>query len=149
MALKELIGKAVDHALTLGVFERVNGYEPKSAPGSGLTAAIWSQEVSPVQSSGLASTSVRVELNTRIYSNMLAEPQDAVDPTMLDAVDLLCAAYSAGFTLGGAVRKVDLLGSDGVALSAKAGYITQDGRIYRVMTITLPLIVNDLWTQTP
>ena len=148
MALKELIGKAVDHALTLGVFERVNGHEPKSAPGSGLTAAIWAQEVTPVQSSGLASTSVRVELYTRLFTNMLAEPQDAIDPAMLDAVDLLCAAYSASFTLGEAVRKVDLLGSDGVALSAKAGYITQDGRIYRVMTITLPLIVNDLWTQS-
>jgi hypothetical protein len=80
---------------------------------------------------------------------MLAEPQDAIDPAMLDAVDLLCGAYSAGFTLGGALRSIDLLGTYGAPLSAKAGYLTQDSKLYRVMTITLPCIVNDLWTQTP
>ena len=149
MALKELIGKAVDHALTLGIFERVNGYEPKSPPGGGLTAAIWAQLVEPIQASGLNSTSVRVELNVRLYANMLSEPQDAIDPAMLNAVDILCAAYSADFTLGDAIRNVDLLGSYGRPLSAQAGYISLADRLNRVMTITLPLIVNDLWTQSP
>jgi len=36
-----------------------------------------------------------------------------------------------------------------VALMAKAGYLSQDGRIYRVMVITIPIIVNDVFTQAP
>jgi hypothetical protein len=42
---------------------------------------------------------------------------------------------------------VDLLGSAGAPLSAQAGYLNQDGRLFRVMTLTLPIIVNDVWDQ--
>jgi hypothetical protein len=34
-------------------------------------------------------------------------------------------------------------------LSAQAGYINQDGKLMRVMTIMLPLVVNDAWVQVP
>lgn len=143
-----LITKVTDHALTLGVFESVNGHEPKSAPGKGLTAAVWVQDLSPIQASGLSSTSVRVELNVRIYTSMLSEPQDAIDPAVLVAADTLMAAYSADFDLNAPnVRMVDLLGAYGVPLKAAAGYINQDNRLYRVMTVTLPIILNDQWGQ--
>ena len=42
---------------------------------------------------------------------------------------------------------VDLLGMAGSPLGAQAGYINQDGALYRVMTITLPLLITDAWTQ--
>ena len=51
--LGTLIDAAVSHALTTGRFEKVNGYEPKSAPGYGLTAAVWVQNVASIQGSGL------------------------------------------------------------------------------------------------
>jgi carbon-monoxide dehydrogenase large subunit len=38
---------------------------------------------------------------------------------------------------------------DVLALSAVAGYINQDGKVLRVMTLTLPLVVNDVWSQAP
>jgi hypothetical protein len=44
---------------------------------------------------------------------------------------------------------VDLLGQFGTPLSAQAGYVNQDGRLFRIMTITLPLVVNDVWGQAP
>jgi len=34
-----------------------------------------------------------------------------------------------------------------VPLSALAGYLNQDGKLYRVMTVTLPIIINDIWAQ--
>jgi hypothetical protein len=34
-------------------------------------------------------------------------------------------------------------------MTARAGYINQDNKMYRVMTITLPLVVNDTWLQSP
>ena len=146
--LAPLVDAAVSHALTTGLFEKVNGHEPKSAPGSGLTAAVWAQSIGPVQSSGLSSSSGRVELNVRIYTNMLSEPQDAIDPRMIAATSTLLSQYSGDFDLGvTGVRNVDLLGLAGVPLSAQAGYLNQDGKLYRVMTLTLPVIVNDVWDQ--
>lgn len=144
-----LLGAAVDHALRLGLFEKVNQHEPKAAPGKGLSAAVWVQRLQPVRSSGLASTSVRVELRERLYTSMIQDPQDGIDPNLLDATDALMAAYSADFTLGSLVRSVDLLGAHGDPLSAQAGYLNQDGQLLRVMDITLPLLVNDLWEQVP
>jgi hypothetical protein len=142
-----ILNEVQSHAMSSGLFERVNGHEPKNAPGNGLTAAVWAQDIAPVRGSGLASTSARVVFNVRIYSSMLQEPQDAIDPQILNAVDVLMTAYSGDFTLGGNVRNIDLLGQTGQALSALAGYINQDNKMYRVMTIALPVIVNDVWEQ--
>jgi hypothetical protein len=135
------------HALASGWFDAVNGHEPKSAPHNGITGAVWVDQIDPVKTSGLASTSVRLTLNVRIYTNMLTEPQDAIDPNVVGATDALMGAYSADFTLGGLARHVDLLGIHGVALAGRAGYLNQDNRLFRVMTITLPVIVNDVWDQ--
>ena len=57
-------------------------------------------------------------------------------------------ASSGDLDLGEEVRCVDLLGQTGRALSAQAGYLEQDSKLFRVVVITLPLIVNDLWDQT-
>lgn len=138
------------HASASGYFESVNGAEPKNAPSTGgLTAAVWADRVAPLRSSGLNSVSVLVVFNVRIYGSAQSEPADAIDPNMLAAVDALCAAYSGDFTLGGLARSVDLLGANGTALNVQAGYLSQDGVLYRVMTITVPVIVNDLWEETP
>lgn len=143
-----LVDAIVSHALALGVCERVNAYEPKSAPGNGITAAVWVQQIQPVaRLSGLAITSARVEFTVRLYTNMLKDPQEDIDPALMGAVDLLMAAYSADFTLGGLVHSVDLLGAHGEPLFARAGYLSQDNRLYRVFDLTLPLVIADCWEQ--
>lgn len=150
MNVQAILDAVVSHAAASGQFERVNGHEPKSAPGNGLTAAVWVQSVGPVPNgSGLQRTSAVVVFNVRVYAPMLMEPQDAIDPALVGAVDALMSAYSGDFELGGNVRCVDLLGMAGIPLSAQAGYLEQDKRIYRVMTITLPVIVDDAWEQVP
>lgn len=145
---KSLVDAVVSHAATLGQFERVNSHEPKNAPGHGLTAAVWVQRLGPVAlASGLAATSALLLVNVRLYSNMIAEPQDAIDPNLTDAVDALIAAYTGDFTLGGIVRNVDVLGQFGTPLSAEAGYLEQDRKMFRVMTLTVPMVINDAWEQ--
>lgn len=146
LGTKAILAAVISHAKASGKVERVLTHEPKSAPGNGITVAVWVQNLRPVTSS-LTSTTARLELSVRIYTNMLADPQDAIDTRLLDAVDALMAAYSGDFQLGGLVKDVDLLGADGDPLSADAGYLEQDGKLYRVMVITLPLIVSDLWGQ--
>ena len=150
MNTKAIIEAVATHALKTGWFERVNQHEPKAGPPEGLTCAIWAQRLGPVPSgSGLASTTARLEMNVRIYTNMLYEPADSIDPRIVGAVDDLMGAYSGDFTLGATIRNVDLLGQAGPGLEAVAGYLTLDQRLYRVMTIHVPLIVNDAWTQAP
>jgi hypothetical protein len=136
------------HAATLGVFDMVNLHEPKNAPSSHLTCAVWVQDMVPA-SSGLAATSFRITFNVRIFSSMLQEPQDAIDVDMLTAVDLLLADYIGNFTLGGLLREVDIRGIDGNPLRVDAGYLTQDSKVYRVLTISLPVVINDLYAEAP
>jgi hypothetical protein len=139
----------VSHAMASGLFEVVNGHEPKSAPGNGLTAAVWVQDIGPQEGgSGLQSTTGRLAFTVRIYNGMLSEPRDDIDPNVLSAVDTLIAAYSGDFELGGLVRNVDLLGMSGTPLSARAGYLNQNNTLYRVMDINVPVIINDLWSQS-
>lgn len=150
LAPQGIIDAVVSHALASGRFERVNGHEPRNPPGVGATAAVWVDLIEPARlNSGLNQTTARLVLNVRIYTSTLSEPQDAIDPAVIGAVSTLMAAYSGDFTLGGLVRNVDLLGQAGNPMAAQAGYLQQDGRLYRVMTISLPLIVNDVWGQAP
>lgn len=129
--------------MALGLFERVNTHEPKNAPGHGLTCAIWAQSINTFrQRSGLDTTSAQVTFNVRIYSTMIQEPQDAIDPEVMRAVDVILNAFNGDFTLGGQPGYVDLM-----SITSTAGYITIDKTAYRVMTITLPVIVDDVWNQ--
>lgn len=146
--VKLIVEAVVSHAATSGWFERVNGHEPKNAPGHGLTAAVWMQRITPVAAqSGLAATSALLLLNVRVYASMLTEPQDAIDPNLTAATAALMGAYTGDFTLGGLVADVDLLGRHGTALAAEAGYLEQDRKMFRVYTVTVPLVVNDIWEQ--
>ena len=149
--LKGLFEACESHQMAIGFFDGgMSRHEPKSAPGWGLSAASWLQDVRPVQAaSGLAATSVRVELVTRIYMNMLAEDEDRIDPDAYAAADVLMAAYHGDFTLDGMVRNVDLLGAHGEPLRTRAGYIRIGGSMYRTLDVITPLILNDVWTQSP
>lgn len=145
-----ILNAVVDHALRSGHFERVNKHEPASSPGTGLSAAVWVDRVQPVAAaSGLRATSARVALNLRIYAGALQEPRDAIDPAVTAATDALMNAYSGDFELGGLIRNIDLLGAHGQPLAAQAGYLDIQGAQYRVMTITIPCIINDAWDQSP
>lgn len=142
-----ILNAIVSHALSIGWFDQVNQHEPKDRPPSGVTAAVWVDRVQPVVSSGLASTSVLMVFNVRLYTSTLQEPQDAIDPTMIKAIDDLYSAYIGDFTLGGLVREVDVRGTYGAGLDGQAGYLKQDEVMYRVFTISLPVVVNDAWDE--
>ena len=137
-----------DHALSSGLFETVNMHEPKNAPGNGLVAAYWIDYIGPAASqSGLNKTTGLLVITGRIYSSMYQTPYDDIDPNILSAVTTLMGAYSASFTLTAKVRNIDLQGISGRKLEAQAGYVSIDNKMMRVMDITIPMIVNDIWNQ--
>lgn len=145
-----IIAALESHALSLGMFALVNTHEPKAAPINGLHGALWVDEIAPAQRrSGMASTSARLVFNFRIGIGMIAEPQDDIDPQILVATMALMRAYSGDFELGGQAAQIDLLGAYGSPLGARAGYLPQDGKLFRVMVITIPIILNDVFDQSP
>lgn len=147
-AVVSLVAQLESMAAGTGVFRSVNFHEPKQAPGTGLRLAIWVQAISPIPAaSGLASTSGYVVCSARVYGNMLSKPEDEIDPRIMTAVTVLIGAYSADFTLGGTVRNIDLLGTYGQSLGAQAGYVAIDNHLYRQMTLTIPCVIDDMWSQ--
>lgn len=150
MSLQTLINDLVSHAQATGLFEQVGSSQPVSIPETGITCAIWFKNADPVKElSGLGTTTVDVVFNVRLYSSLMQQPYDGIDPAIMDATSTLCANYSGSFTLGGDVMNVDLLGAWGPPMAADAKYMTQDNVTYRVVTITLPLIMADFWNQVP
>lgn len=147
LATRDIFNAVVSHAMSLGQFEQVNAHQPKNPPGNGLSCAVFADRIGGIRSSGLDSTSARLVLTLQVVKPMTAEPADDIDINMIDAVDAMYAAYCGDFTLGGLVRQVDVRGSEGVGLDTVFGYLTVDGIDYRVATVTLPLLINDLWTE--
>jgi hypothetical protein len=133
------------HALSLGIFRRVNLHEPENAPGDGLSCSI---HLGPIAGdgtiSGQGSVSGTITFMVWIWNPMMQKPLDGVDPAVLTAVSTLLNAYSGDFTLGGSVRNIDLL-----HMRADPVYVEQEGKQFRVEQITLPIYINDLWVMLP
>lgn len=148
-AILAIFNAVESHAEASGYFETVNRHEIENAPGHGLHVEIWLQRLGPVAAaSGLAATTGLLLINNRIRAPITQESADAIDPYMLEATLNLMGAYSGDFEFGGNVRNVDLLGAHGVPLQFIGGYLPQGSSLSRVYTIDLPLVINDLWSQS-
>lgn len=133
-----------------GFFDTTTGHEPKAAPSStGVSCSVWFNDMSAVQSSGLASASIRIEFTMCVYTSMLSEPQDGIDPRIIRAAGSLFTALIGEFALSlGDARYVDVFGSDGEQLRAIGGYLDQDGKKFRVINTMVPIIINDAFTES-
>lgn len=151
------IGLALlDKGLTLGIFESHSFHEPKSAPQGKLHLALFGATMDPIpELSGLNIVSVRVEFQMVILRDMFESP-DMVDPETMGAAGRLMNAMANGFTLDGIVHAVDVLGAYGEKLRSQSGYITigggggsgaqGGGKMFRVMSVFVPVILADCWT---
>jgi len=144
-----IIAELVTAASSVGVFDAVVAHEPKSAPApTGVTCAVFVNEAGPVQSSGLSALSMRLEFTMRLYTAMIQEPADGIDPLLLRAADVLTAYLCLHFTLSGKARYTDFLNADGQGLRWVAGYVTQDAKPFRIIDIMTPVVINDLYPLT-
>jgi len=131
-------------AQELGIFQAVDTHEPENAPGNRLYCSINLGSARPVTSSGLNSVSGQVTLTVRVWSSAIQKPLDNIDPELLAAACSLMGAFAGGFTLNESVRNIDLFG-----MSAQPAWVDFEGKPFRVIEIALPLVINDLWTETP
>ena len=150
-AVTGLFQAVTDVARTTGAFQRVNGHEPKNAPGTQLSCSIWLSGIAPASKvSGMTRVSGVVTFTARITKSILGAnvmEDDSIEIQVATAICQLMAAYSGGFTLGGTVFAIDLLGMAGSPLSAKALYFEQDGKFFRGSEMEIPVIISDLWTE--
>jgi hypothetical protein len=147
-AVNALADAIISMCKQLGVFSTVLFHEPRNPPSSMPAAAIWWRDLIPAQSSGLASVSGTVTFTIRIFQSAMGTiPQNKIDPALMKNAALILQALSGGFTLGGTVREVDLLGAEGTALSVKSGYLPHGDVLLRVADITVPVVINDLWQE--
>jgi hypothetical protein len=151
------------HAQQTGLFDVVVGAPLLSSPplvdgGSGLSFEAY---MGPIQAyaagSGLASTAGIVVIYCIVGlrddpGTMSEGDRDDIDPRIASACDEMLRRYGAGFTLGGLVRNIDIFGAAGQGvLGVRPGWVQVGGPEAprrRVGTITLPMIVNDLWPQS-
>lgn len=144
-AAKAIFDALASHAEKLAIFARVNRHEPENAPGNRLSCAIILGGIAAEPAaSGLGAVSGRITFVVHIWSAMMTRPLDGIDPEVLGAVSVLLGEYSGAFSLDGAggTRNVDLMG-----LRAQAAYLLQEGKEFRTVQITVPVIVNDLWAE--
>ena len=143
-----VLGRLLDHAKVLGVFTVARLTEFKSAPPPGLCFALWVERLgtSPV-GSGLASTNAIMPCKARIYLPMLYKPESDIEIKVTDAADAYLGRLNGGFTLGGAVRNIDVFGEAGEPLMWIFGYANIDNQLYRIADLSMNMIFNDSWTQ--
>lgn len=142
-----LLGKLQAHATDKGSFESVILHEPKSAPGAGITLAMWLDKTRPTLASGLDSVSMLVVVNLRAYLPFVSQPEDAIDAALWAAMDPVIQSYCTDFTLNGTARAVDIFGENGQEMDAVYGYLTQDGTVFRIVELAVPVIVNDCYQE--
>lgn len=148
-AISAVLEKLVAYNLASARVDQVNTHEPKNAPGNQITCAIWVQSVKPIRASGLAATSGVVLYDARFYQNFKSQPFDMIDPNLQAAATDFMGSMTGDFNLGGTgdTRHIDLLGAYGATLSMQAGYVEIDRGIFRIMTVAVPIVINDMFTQ--
>lgn len=130
-------------AQQLGIFQNVDTHEPQNAPGNRLYCSINLGPIRPT-TSGLAAVSGRVTLIVRVWSAAMQRPLDDIDPEALATVSALMGALAGSFTLGGSVRDIDLM-----QMSAQPGYVDFQEKQFRVVEITVPVEINDMFAEVP
>ena len=127
----------------LAIFRATETHDPLNAPGEGMWCSITLGAIRPA-SSGLAAVSGQVTLLVRIWSSALQKPQGNIDPDILAATCTLMAAFAGGFTLGETVRDIDLM-----AMTAQPAWVPDfEGKPFRVVEISLPIVINDMFTES-
>jgi len=141
------------HAMKLGQLDSpISLHEPRMRPTSDLHAALWLNGITPIRASGLNTVSARVEWLFRMYTGGEQEPQDEIDVKVLTATDRFLSSLCGDFDLDdhltdGLVRMIDIFGAYGQGLNAAAGWARWSDGMSRVVTITIPVIVNDVWQE--
>lgn len=139
----------------IGYFDDVMNKEPKHAPGYGITAAVWMQDLRAIPAySSLNMTSSLMTFQVRMYKPIDKQGslirEDVVDVNMVKAGAALIRTVHApfDFDMHPLVSHVDIMGQySGAPIAVTFGYIEIDGIVYRAGDVFLPIVIRDMWAQ--
>jgi hypothetical protein len=147
--IDSILDAMVSHAQGTGYFSQVNEHESRQAAFEGLSCEIWIEMIRPVKTSGLATTTILLQFQVRIYIGTQQEPYDGIESNLAQALDALMRDYIQDFELGGLIRNVDVFGAYSGGIMARTGFVNHDGKEFRVFSVNVPLVVDDVWDQSP
>lgn len=136
------------HVKALGRIERVQEFDPTNAPGKGITACLVAATGDPRPPTGLDRSALRLVWTVRFLMPPGA-PLGSVDPLLMGKAGNLITRLAADLTLGGLVRVIDLRGMSGTSVEWRFGWVTIDQTLYRLLDVTVPLIINDVFPEAP
>lgn len=149
----QLLTDITDYVQQTALFDSVQSFELDGNIGH-FVAAVFpaSDALEPVEGlSGINVTSLRVTFIVRLYLAVSQQTPDVIDPKMVNATATIMRKFNGRFTFGETVYAIDLLGESGIKLSARAGYLKVGSpdapALYRIMDITVPVLLADVWPQ--
>lgn len=139
------IGPTLDFVMNLlsttGTLKWVSIGMPK-APPDGLGLAIEILDLSDPEVT-LDSTIEVYNLLFRFFRVAYVEPLSAIEIGLQHAVAEVKGLLAGHFTAGGRVRAIGWAGEEGARMTARWGHLEVSGTVYRVVDLTVPLIVDD------
>lgn len=125
-------------------------HEPRVPPSTLPALALWLGPLEPIGAvSGLSEVSGRVTVQGRIYICTAEKVSDKTEEQLLTLMSAVLGGFAGAFTLGGEAMMCDLLGAYGTKLSAQPGYVEYASAAYRVAEVSVPVIIDPLWTEAP
>lgn len=123
-----------------GEYSFVQIGEPKSPPRGDLAASVFVSDASVVGVT-LQTTIEIHELTIRLYRNMMEEPEEDNELRISQAVTGIVSDLLGDYDLGASVRNI-AVGEYGRTISATYGYLDVGGTMYRMVDISVPLVVD-------
>ena len=143
--IKDTLHAVETYVQNLGLFSSVQIGEPKQATGQGLHVALYMESVSIVMIYVGGETRESHVVQLRVYKDMLAEypdPQNNLESELASVVSKLMSNLLGDTDLESSIMSIDAGGMDGASMTATYGYVSVGGQMYRVVDISIPLIVN-------
>ncbi len=114
--------------------------EPKSPPSGKINAGVYMDAIRTPEAVLDATTKV-VDVLVRLYLSFTRLGEET-ELTMLQAVTELMGDVEGDFDLDGTIRAVDVAGIYGQGLAAEWGDSEVGGVTYRIVDISIPMIVD-------
>ena len=127
-----------------GKFRTVTIGEPKSiTPLTSICVAVFMQSTAITKFYLNGGTEEVHVVMVRLYRDMLAEPTEDIETDLAKSVQRIVSDLLGDYDLGATIRNIDGAGGIGTNLGSAWGYTDLSGRMFRIVDITLPLIVDD------
>ena len=153
-SIKVSMQTVMDHFAKSGRFGggvQIGEYaNPPTAQGqAGMAMAVMFEGASVILMAAGGETRERHRVVARVYRAANAEPKADVETDIAFATSLIMGDIIGDYTLGGEILEVDIAGIYGEGLTATAGHLEVGGVMYRIVDITLSLLVDASATAAP